>query len=93
MGTKARQLQRKLAARKQEQHQREARARAVRANLRGMAADLNELQEIQRVPLTPETMAELHELGIDPQVVADMHAAGMTWNPLTESFEGAWEAA
>ncbi len=93
-GTTAKRVRRKLSLRKQEQHQRagrEARARAVRDNLRGLAADLRELQEIQRVPLTPKHIAELHELGIDPEVVADAKKRGCHWNPLTESFEGGWE--
>jgi FKBP-type peptidyl-prolyl cis-trans isomerase (trigger factor) len=93
MGTKDKRLQRKLAREKQEQRQREAQARAARANLRGLAADLNELQEIQTVALTPETMAELEARGISREVLEQMRQAGMHWNPVRASFEGAWEAA
>jgi hypothetical protein len=95
-GTTAKRIRRKLSVRKQEQHQRagrEARARAVRDNLRGLAADLRELQEIQTVALTPETMAELEARGISREVLEQMRQAGMHWNPVRASFEGAWEAA
>jgi hypothetical protein len=99
MGTKARQQQRKQAARKQEQHQREARARreahAPRSlsALAGLAADLNEQQEAETQALTTDVIARLYQLeGIPPAVASQMHAAGMRWSPDRKSFVGGWEA-
>jgi hypothetical protein len=93
MGTKAKQLQRKLAARKQEQYQREAQARAVRANLRGMAADLNELQEAETELLTPDVIARLHvEEAIPMDYLEGMRDMRWRWNPHKKSFVSSWEA-
>jgi hypothetical protein len=98
MGTKARQQQRKQAARKQEQHQREARARreahAPRSlsALAGLAADLNEQQEAETQALTTDVIARLQVEGIPPAVASQMHAAGMRWSPDRKSFVGGWEA-
>ncbi len=101
MGTKARQQQRKQAARKQEQHEREREARARReaqaprslADLAGLAADLNDLQEAETQALTTDVIARLHQVeGIPTAVASQMHAAGMRWHPDRKSFVGGWEA-
>jgi hypothetical protein len=93
MGTKDKQAARKQAARKQEQYHREARARAVRANLRGMAADLNELQEAETLLLTPDVIAKLHEEEEIPMdYLEGMRDMRWRWNPHKKSFVSSWEA-
>jgi hypothetical protein len=93
MGTKARQQQRKQAARKQEQHQQRKQAPRSLSALAGLAADLNEEQEAETEALTTDVIARLHQLeGIPPAVASQMHAAGMRWSPDRKSFVGGWEA-
>jgi hypothetical protein len=93
MGTKAKQLQRKLAARKQEQHQREAQARVRRKPLADMAAAMNDQQEAETLLLTPDVIAKLHvEEAIPMDYLEGMRDMRWRWNPHKKSFVSSWEA-
>jgi anti-sigma factor ChrR (cupin superfamily) len=93
MGTKAKQLQRKQAARKQEQYHREAQARVRRKPLVDMAAAMTDQVEAETLLLTPAVIARLQqEDGVDPEVSAEMKAMGWRWHPVRKTFMSGWEA-
>jgi 16S rRNA U516 pseudouridylate synthase RsuA-like enzyme len=93
MGTKHKQLQRKLAARKQEQHHREVQARVRRKPLVDMAAAMTDQVEAETEALTPDVIARLQqEDGVDPEMSAEMKAMGWRWHPVRKTFMSGWEA-
>jgi hypothetical protein len=93
MGTKHKQLQRKLAARKQAQYHREAQARVRRKPLADIAAALNDQQEAETLLLTPDVIAKLHvEEAIPMDYLEGMRDMRWRWNPHKKSFVSSWEA-
>jgi hypothetical protein len=93
MGTKHKQLQRKQAARKQEQYQREAQARVRRKPLVDLAAAMTDQVEAETLPLTPDVIVHLQQTeGVDPEVSAEMKAMGWRWHPVRKTFMSGWEA-